>query len=150
MMRPNDIPNLLLRQLGRGSGFSGKDTSKVERSGACYRRWIARQLIEKGIAGRAEIQVAYAFGKLQPVSVKVDTFGTGYQKFRGRICVPVQFPAGSNHRVPQPVTPAVSEPYGSASFEQTVEGWERCATTLPLKFTNPRANRFGPFLRADR
>ncbi len=60
-----------------GGAFSGKDPTKVDRSGAYYCRWIARQLVESGIARRAEIQVSYAIGESEPVSVSVETFGTG-------------------------------------------------------------------------
>ena len=60
-----------------GGAFSGKDPSKVDRSGAYFCRFVARELVTAGIAERAEIQVAYAIGVAQPVSVKVDTFGTG-------------------------------------------------------------------------
>jgi S-adenosylmethionine synthetase len=60
-----------------GGAFSGKDPSKVDRSGAYFTRYVARELVSAGLARRAEIQVAYAIGVAQPVSVKVDTFGTG-------------------------------------------------------------------------
>jgi S-adenosylmethionine synthetase len=60
-----------------GGAFSGKDPSKVDRSGAYFTRFVARELVKAGVARRAEIQVAYAIGVAQPVSVKVDTFGTG-------------------------------------------------------------------------
>jgi len=60
-----------------GGAFSGKDPSKVDRSGAYFCRFIARQLIRQGLAWKAEIQVAYAIGVARPISVKVDTFGTG-------------------------------------------------------------------------
>jgi len=60
-----------------GGAFSGKDPSKVDRSGAYFCRHVARELVKAGLAARAEIQVAYAIGVAQPVSVKVDTFGTG-------------------------------------------------------------------------
>jgi S-adenosylmethionine synthetase len=60
-----------------GGAFSGKDPSKVDRSGAYFCRFIARQLVKSGVAKKAEIQVSYAIGVAQPVSVKVDTFGTG-------------------------------------------------------------------------
>ncbi len=60
-----------------GGAFSGKDPSKVDRSGAYFCRYIARQLVKGGFARKAEIQVSYAIGMAQPVSVKVDTFGTG-------------------------------------------------------------------------
>ena len=63
-----------------GGAFSGKDPSKVDRSGAYFCRFVARELVNAGIAERAEIQVAYAIGVAEPVSVKVDTFGTGDEK----------------------------------------------------------------------
>jgi S-adenosylmethionine synthetase len=60
-----------------GGAFSGKDPSKVDRSGAYFCRFIARQLIKQKLAHRAEIQISYAIGEARPLSVKVDTFGTG-------------------------------------------------------------------------
>jgi S-adenosylmethionine synthetase len=63
-----------------GGAFSGKDPSKVDRSGAYFCRYVARQVVKEGLAGRAEVQVAYAIGVAQPVSIKVDTFGTGDER----------------------------------------------------------------------
>jgi S-adenosylmethionine synthetase len=63
-----------------GGAFSGKDPSKVDRSGAYFSRFVARQVVKAGLARRAEIQVAYAIGVAQPVSIKVDTFGTGEER----------------------------------------------------------------------
>jgi S-adenosylmethionine synthetase len=63
-----------------GGAFSGKDPSKVDRSGAYFCRFVARQVVKQGLAKRAEVQVAYAIGVAQPVSVKVDTFGTGDER----------------------------------------------------------------------
>lgn len=60
-----------------GGAFSGKDPSKVDRSGAYFCRFIARQLVKQKLARRAEIQISYAIGEAHPLSVKVDTFGTG-------------------------------------------------------------------------
>jgi S-adenosylmethionine synthetase len=60
-----------------GGAFSGKDPSKVDRSAAYAMRWVAKNIIEAGLAGRCEVQVAYAIGVAEPVSVMVDTFGTG-------------------------------------------------------------------------
>ena len=60
-----------------GGAFSGKDPSKVDRSGAYFGRFVARQVVKEGVAQRAEVQVAYAIGRAEPVSVRVDTFGTG-------------------------------------------------------------------------
>ena len=63
-----------------GGAFSGKDPSKVDRSGAYFGRWVARRIVSEGLARRAEVQVAYAIGQAQPVSVRVETFGTGDQR----------------------------------------------------------------------
>lgn len=60
-----------------GGAFSGKDPSKVDRSAAYFCRYVARQIVEAGLAKRAEIQIAYAIGVARPMSIKVDTFGTG-------------------------------------------------------------------------
>ncbi len=60
-----------------GGAFSGKDPTKVDRS-ACYMaRYIAKNIVASGLAGRCEVQLAYAIGVADPVSVRVDTFGTG-------------------------------------------------------------------------
>src|ERR1051326_5921830 len=60
-----------------GGAFSGKDPSKVDRSAAYMARYIAKNLMAAGLAKRCEVQVAYAIGVAQPVSVLVDSFGTG-------------------------------------------------------------------------
>ncbi|HEX4633218.1 MAG TPA: methionine adenosyltransferase [Gemmatimonadales bacterium] len=60
-----------------GGAFSGKDPSKVDRSAAYAMRWVAKNVVQAGLAARCEAQVAYAIGVADPVSVMVDTFGTG-------------------------------------------------------------------------
>lgn len=60
-----------------GGAFSGKDGTKVDRSGAYFARYAANQVIKEGLARRCEVQVAYAIGVAQPVSISVDTQGTG-------------------------------------------------------------------------
>ena len=60
-----------------GGAFSGKDPSKVDRSAAYFARYVARQIVLRGLARSAEIQVSYAIGVAQPVSISVDTRGTG-------------------------------------------------------------------------
>ncbi|MCZ7530956.1 MAG: methionine adenosyltransferase [Acidimicrobiia bacterium] len=60
-----------------GGAFSGKDPTKVDRSAAYATRQVAKAIVAAGLAKRAEIQVAYAIGRARPVSVMVDTFGTG-------------------------------------------------------------------------
>ena len=59
-----------------GGAFSGKDPSKVDRSGAYATRWVAKNVVAAGLARRCEVQVAYAIGKAQPVGLYVETFGT--------------------------------------------------------------------------
>ncbi|MDO9288572.1 MAG: methionine adenosyltransferase [Thermodesulfovibrionales bacterium] len=60
-----------------GGCFSGKDPTKVDRSGAYIARYIAKNIVASGIADRAEVQLAYAIGVPEPVSILVDTYGTG-------------------------------------------------------------------------
>ena len=60
-----------------GGAFSGKDPSKVDRSAAYMGRYIAKNVVAAGLASRCEVQIAYAIGVADPVSVMVDTFGTG-------------------------------------------------------------------------
>jgi S-adenosylmethionine synthetase len=60
-----------------GGAFSGKDPSKVDRSAAYAMRWVAKNIVAAGAAKKAEVQVAYAIGVSEPVSLMVDTFGTG-------------------------------------------------------------------------
>jgi len=60
-----------------GGAFSGKDPTKVDRSAAYAARWVAKNVVAAGLASRCEVQLAYAIGVAQPVSVMIDTFGTG-------------------------------------------------------------------------
>ena len=60
-----------------GGAFSGKDPTKVDRSAAYAARWVAKNIVAAGLAARCEVQLAYAIGVAQPVSIRVDTFGTG-------------------------------------------------------------------------
>ena len=59
-----------------GGAFSGKDCTKVDRSGAYAARWVAKNVVAAGLAERCEVQIAYAIGMAHPVSVLVETFGT--------------------------------------------------------------------------
>ena len=59
-----------------GGAFSGKDTSKVDRSAAYAMRWVAKNVVAAGLADRCEVQVAYAIGKAKPVGLFIETFGT--------------------------------------------------------------------------
>jgi S-adenosylmethionine synthetase len=60
-----------------GGAFSGKDSTKVDRSAAYMARYIAKNIVASGLADRCEVQLAYAIGVAEPVSIRVDTFGTG-------------------------------------------------------------------------
>jgi S-adenosylmethionine synthetase len=60
-----------------GGAFSGKDPTKVDRSGAYAARYVAKNVVAAGLAKRCEVQIAYAIGVARPVSVLVETFGTG-------------------------------------------------------------------------
>ena len=60
-----------------GGAFSGKDPTKVDRSGAYAARYVAKNIVAAGLARKCELQVAYAIGVAKPVSITVDTFGTG-------------------------------------------------------------------------
>jgi S-adenosylmethionine synthetase len=59
-----------------GGAFSGKDPSKVDRSAAYAARWVAKNVVAAGLARRCEVQVAYAIGVAEPVSIMVESFGT--------------------------------------------------------------------------
>ncbi|HYF45125.1 MAG TPA: methionine adenosyltransferase domain-containing protein, partial [Acidimicrobiales bacterium] len=59
-----------------GGAFSGKDPSKVDRSGAYAARWVAKNVVAAGAAARCEVQVAYAIGVAHPISIMIETFGT--------------------------------------------------------------------------
>ncbi len=60
-----------------GGSFSGKDPTKVDRSASYYARYVCKNIVAAGLADRAQLQIAYAIGKANPVSICVDTFGTG-------------------------------------------------------------------------
>jgi len=60
-----------------GGAFSGKDPTKVDRSAAYAARYVAKNIVAAGLARKCEVQLAYAIGVARPVSVRVDTFGTG-------------------------------------------------------------------------
>ena len=74
---PPPPPNLLGWGAHGGGAFSGKDPTKVDRSGAYIARQAAKSIVASGLARRALVQVSYAIGVAQPLSVHVDTYGTG-------------------------------------------------------------------------
>ena len=65
-----------------GGAFSGKDPSKVDRSAAYAARWVAKHVVKAGLAKKCEVQIAYAIGIAKPVSIHVETFGTGKESDR--------------------------------------------------------------------
>ncbi|HMM33901.1 MAG TPA: methionine adenosyltransferase [Thermoanaerobaculia bacterium] len=85
-----------------GGAWSGKDPSKVDRSGAYFCRWAARQVVKAGLARRAEVQVSYAIGQANPtsVAVTVETFGTGDAKAAAALVSSFDFrPAAISERL---------------------------------------------------
>lgn len=73
-----------------GGAFSGKDPSKVDRSAAYATRWVAKNIVAAGLAHKVEVQVAYAIGVAEPVSVNVETFGSEIGVTRGQIAAAVR------------------------------------------------------------
>lgn len=63
-----------------GGSFSGKDATKVDRSGAYMARYVAKNIVAAGLADKCEIQLGYAIGLAEPVSFRIDTFGTEHAK----------------------------------------------------------------------
>ena len=76
-LNENTIPLIILHG---GGSFSGKDPSKVDRSAAYMCRYVAKNLVAAGVADRLEIQVAYAIGKAEPLSINLSTFKTAHYK----------------------------------------------------------------------
>ena len=73
-----------------GGAFSGKDPSKVDRSAAYATRWVAKNIVAAGLAHRVEVQVAYAIGVAEPVSINVETFDTEEGVTRAQIAAAVR------------------------------------------------------------
>ena len=91
-----------------GGAFSGKDCTKVDRSAAYATRWIAKNIVAAGLAQRCEVQVAYAIGVSDPVSIRVDTFGTASEGVTDSClaaCIRGLKPWSSGGREHQPLTP---------------------------------------------
>jgi S-adenosylmethionine synthetase len=121
-----------------GGAFSGKDASKVDRSAAYMTRYIAKNIVAAGLAERCEVQLAYAIGVAEPVSVMVDTFGTGTvsDEKLGEV-VPQVFslkPAGivESLRLLRPVFSPTAA-YGHFGREGDSFTWEICDRVDALK-----------------
>ena len=124
-----------------GGAFSGKDPSKVDRSAAYAARYAAKNIVAAGLASKCEVQVAYAIGVAEPVSIFIDTFGTG--KVSEEKLMPVMReifelkPRGiiSSLNLLKPIYQATSS-YGHFGRDATAEGlfpWERTDKTAQLK-----------------
>jgi S-adenosylmethionine synthetase len=89
-----------------GGAFSGKDPTKVDRSAAYAARWVAKNVVAAGLADRCELQVAYAIGVAHPVSVFVETFGTGRipEEQIAKPCRDLRSAPGGDHPSPEPAT----------------------------------------------
>jgi S-adenosylmethionine synthetase len=109
-----------LRRMGRhgGGAFSGKDPTKVDRSAAYMARHVAKTIVAAGLAERCEVQLAYAIGVAEPVSVHVDTMGTG-RVADERICRDpgVLSPdSRPHHRLPEPAASDLPQDGGGRPF----------------------------------
>jgi len=113
-----------------GGAFSGKDPTKVDRSAAYAARWVAKNLVASGACDRATIQVAYAIGVVQPVSIMVDTHGTGkVEEYKIEACVKDIFdlsPAGIINSLDllKPIYRRTAA-YGHFGREEDGFNWER-------------------------
>ncbi len=121
-----------------GGAFSGKDPSKVDRSAAYLARYIAKNVVAAGLAEKAEVQLAYAIGVAQPVSVLVDTFGTSTvaeEKIEAAVkeIFPMT-PAGLIEHL-QLLRPIYSPTaaYGHFGREEETFTWEKCDQVDALK-----------------
>ena len=121
-----------------GGAFSGKDPTKVDRSAAYAARWVAKNIVAAGIADKCEVQLAYAIGVAKPVSVMVDTFGTGkYSDEKITEAVNKVFdlrPAAIIDRLElrRPIYAALSA-YGHMGREDLGVAWEKTDMTDKLK-----------------
>ena len=122
-----------------GGAFSGKDPSKVDRSGAYFCRFVARQVVRNGLATRAEVQVAYAIGRAQPVSVRVDTFGTGDVAAAAEFVRTVRLSSRRDDRTARSAAPdlptddqlrALREAVAQLGSVELVAGWPLLAASL--------------------
>lgn len=116
-----------------GGSFSGKDSTKVDRTGAYAARWVAKSIVDAGLAKRCEVQLAYAIGRELPVSVEVATFGTGIvpdevlcRRYAGRRSAPRD-----------------ADPRTEAALPRCTRRWRRMGT-LGVPTSIRRGKRPGP------
>ena len=121
-----------------GGAFSGKDPTKVDRSAAYMARYIAKNIVAAGLADRCEVQLAYAIGVAEPVSVLVETFGTGKLpagELQGLVrehfqLTPKGIMESRDHRRPHYRKTAA---YGHFGRTDSDFGWERTDKAAALK-----------------
>jgi S-adenosylmethionine synthetase len=126
--------------MGRHGGgcFSGKDPSKVDRSAAYMGRYVAKNVVAAGLAARCEIQFAYAIGYPDPVSVAVDTFGTGQvsdEKLTQAVCRVFSFKPADIVKQLNLLRPiyAKTTNYGHFGKDDPDLTWERTDKAAALK-----------------
>ena len=121
-----------------GGAFSGKDPTKVDRSAAYAARWAAKNVVAAGLAKRCQIQLAYAIGVAEPVSVLVETFGTGVvddDKLSEAVSKVFDFRPSAIIRdldLRKPIYRNLAA-YGHMGREDLDVGWEKCNKTEELK-----------------
>lgn len=121
-----------------GGAFSGKDPSKVDRSGAYMTRYIAKNIVAAGLAKRCEVQLAYAIGVAKPVSVFVETFGTGVvdeEKLANAVAEVFDLRPSGIIRTLDLCKPQYQKlaAYGHMGREDLLPAWERTDMTEALK-----------------
>ena len=121
-----------------GGAFSGKDPSKVDRSAAYMTRYIAKNIVAAGLAKRCEVQLAYAIGVAKPVSVFVETFGTGVvdeEKLANAVAEVFDLRPSGIIRTLDLCKPQYQKlaAYGHMGREDLLPAWERTDMTEALK-----------------
>ena len=121
-----------------GGAFSGKDPTKVDRSAAYAARWAAKNVVAAGLAKRCQIQLAYAIGVAKPVSILVETFGTGKvsdAKLSEAVSAVFDFRPGAIIRdldLRRPIYRQLAA-YGHMGREDLGVAWEQCSRTEELR-----------------
>ena len=121
-----------------GGAFSGKDPTKVDRTAAYAARYLAKNVVKAGLASKCEVQIAYAIGVAKPVSVMVETFGTGKfdeQAISSKLCELFDLrPAAiiKNFDLRRPIYSGLAA-YGHMGREDLNAPWERCDLAEKLK-----------------
>jgi len=119
-----------------GGAFSGKDPSKVDRSGAYMCRWVAKNIVAAGLSKRCELQVAYAIGEPEPTSILVRTFGTGIvpdEKIAATVKKVFSFKPAEIVRQLDLLRPIYAGTVNYGHFTKENLPWERCDKIDSLK-----------------